>query len=65
MNHSTTGHDPVHGPAPDEPVYMGLPHERYLRPRFYVAAALTVPVLILAMGEMIVPDVVHQISPRM
>ncbi|HVT72491.1 MAG TPA: copper-translocating P-type ATPase, partial [Lacunisphaera sp.] len=47
------------------PVYMGLPHERYLRPRFYVAAALTVPVLILAMGEMIVPDVVHQISPRM
>ncbi len=52
-------------PAPDEPVYMGLPHERYLRPKLYVAAALTVPVLFLAMGEMFAPDLVHRITPRM
>jgi Cu+-exporting ATPase len=52
-------------PAPDEPVYMGLPHERYLRPKLYVAAALTLPVLILAMGEMVAPDLVHRITPRM
>jgi Cu+-exporting ATPase len=44
---------------------MGLPHERYLRPKLYVAAALTVPVLIMAMGEMFVPDLVHRLSPRM
>ncbi len=44
---------------------MGLPHERYLRPKFYVAAALTVPVLFLAMGEMFAPDLVHRITPRM
>jgi len=58
-------HDAGHLPAPDEPVYMGLPHERYLRPKLYVAAALTVPVLFLAMGEMFAPDLVHRISPRM
>ena len=45
--------------APDQPVYMGLPHERYLRPKLYVAAALTVPVLILAMGEMLWPPAFH------
>ena len=43
---------------------MGLPHERYLRPKLYVAAALTLPVLILAMGEMVAPDLVHRITPR-
>ena len=42
-------------PAPDEPVYMGLPHERYLRPRFYAALALSLPVLALAMGGMLWP----------
>ena len=42
-------------PPADEPVYMGLPHERYLRPRLYVAAALAVPVLVLAMGGMVWP----------
>jgi len=42
-------------PAPDERVYMGLPHERYLRPRLYVAAALALPVIALSMGEMLVP----------
>ena len=52
-------------PAPDQPVYMGLPHERYLRPKLYVATVLTVPVLILAMGEMFWPDLVHHITPRM
>ncbi|MBM3852903.1 MAG: cation-transporting ATPase PacS, partial [Verrucomicrobia bacterium] len=44
---------------------MGLPHERYLRPRLVVAAALTVPVVALAMGEMVWPDLVHQLDPRM
>jgi Cu+-exporting ATPase len=44
---------------------MGLPHERYLRPKLYLAAALTVPVLVMAMGEMLAPDLVHRISPRM
>ncbi len=58
-------HDAGHLPSPDEPVYMGLPHERYLRPKLYVAAALTVPVLVLAMGEMFAPDLVHRITPRM
>jgi Cu+-exporting ATPase len=52
-------------PAPSEPVYMGLPHERYLRPKLYVAAALTIPVLFMAMGEMFAPDLVHEFSPRM
>ncbi len=44
---------------------MGLPHERYLRPKLYVASALTIPVLFMAMGEMFTPDLVHAISPRM
>ncbi len=51
--------DAGHVPAPDEPVYMGLPHERYLRPKLYVAAALTVPVLALSMGEMVWPRAFH------
>ncbi len=53
---TTTGENTT---APDQPVYMGLPHERYLRPKLYVAAALTVPVLILAMGEMLWPPAFH------
>ena len=32
---------------------MGLPHERVLRPRFWVAVALTIPVVILSMGAMV------------
>jgi len=32
---------------------MGLPHESVLRPRLWVALALSLPVVILAMGEMI------------
>ena len=51
--------------AEDTPVYMGLPDERFLRPRFWVALALSLPVLVLAMGEMIWPHLFHRISPRL
>ncbi len=51
-------------PPPDAPVYMGLPDERYLRPRFWVALALSLPVFALAMGEMIWPELVHRLDPR-
>lgn len=44
---------------------MGLPHERYLRPKLYVAAALTIPVVFLAMAEMFAPHLVHRITPQM
>lgn len=47
--------------APDAPVYMGLPHERVLRPRFWVALVLTLPVLALSMGEMVAPAAFHQL----
>jgi Cu+-exporting ATPase len=47
------------------PVYMGLPHESFLRPRFYVALALALPVLVLSMGEMIWPALVHRLDPRL
>lgn len=43
---------------------MGLPHERVLRPRFYVALALTLPVLVLAMGPMLLPSLTHALDPR-
>ena len=52
-----------HATAPNEPVYMGLPHERYLRPRFYVACALTLPVLTLSMGPMLWPISSHTFPP--
>jgi Cu+-exporting ATPase len=52
------------GSAPDEPVYMGLPHERVLRRRLYVAATLTAPVLVVAMGPMLAPRFFHRIDPR-
>ena len=38
---------------------MGMPHERVLRPRFYVAATLTAPILFIAMGPMLVPAWQH------
>ncbi|MBS0662941.1 MAG: cadmium-translocating P-type ATPase [Verrucomicrobia bacterium] len=41
---------------------MGLPHERYLRPRLYVSLALAVPVLVLAMGPMLWPHAFHALS---
>lgn len=50
-------------PATAEPVYMGLPHERYLRPKLYLATALTLPVLMLAMGEMVWPGLATWVSP--
>ena len=57
--HAHGGRQPNDVPAPDEPVYMGLPHERYLRPKFYVALTLALPVFGLAMGEMIWPHALH------
>jgi len=50
-------------PAADAPVYMGLPHERYLRPRLYVALAFALPVLVLAMGGMLRPHAFHWLPP--
>ncbi|HVU25742.1 MAG TPA: copper-translocating P-type ATPase [Opitutus sp.] len=49
-------------PPPDQPVYMGLPHERYLRPKLYVAIAFSLPVIALAMGEMFWPHAFHRLS---
>ena len=51
-------------PARNEIVYMGLPHERYLRPRFWVALILGLPVIVLAMGEMIAPHFFHRFDAR-
>ena len=42
-----------------DPVYMGMPNERVLRPRFYVAVALTLPLLLLSMGPMMIPAWSH------
>ncbi len=50
------------GDADRRPVYMGLPHERVLRPRFWVALVLTVPVMMLAMGEMVAPGLIHKLD---
>ncbi len=59
---SPGGHGRPPASAPDDaPVYMGMPHERILRPRFWVALALTLPVLALAMGEMVAPDAFHRL----
>jgi Cu+-exporting ATPase len=44
---------------------MGLPDEHILRPRFYVAAALTLPVLILSMGPMVAPHAFHAFPLRL
>jgi Cu+-exporting ATPase len=52
-------------PDPDAPVYMGLPAARILLPRFWVALALGGPVLVLAMGEMVAPALMHQLDPRL
>jgi Cu+-exporting ATPase len=42
---------------------MGLPAAQFLLPRFWVALALSLPVLALAMGGM-VPGLAHAINPR-
>jgi Cu+-exporting ATPase len=59
--HSSSGADAADA---TEPVYMGLPHERFLRPRFWVALALSVPVLGVAMGAMAAPDFFHRFNPQ-
>jgi Cu+-exporting ATPase len=48
----------------NEPAYMGLPHERVLRGRLYVAFALTAPVMALSMGPMLAPRLAHGLDPR-
>jgi Cu+-exporting ATPase len=61
-------HDsPIAGPAPDPEalVYMGLPSARILLPRFWVALVLGAPVLVLAMGEMVAPTLMHRLDPRL
>ena len=44
---------------------MGLPHERVLRPRFWVALALTLPVLALATGGMMFARFTDAIPPAL
>ncbi|MCW5547967.1 MAG: cadmium-translocating P-type ATPase [Opitutaceae bacterium] len=68
---SPTGHGHHHlapvdsaPPAPDQPVYMGLPDERFLRPRFYVALVFTLPVLALSMGPMVWDDFFAHLTMR-
>lgn len=52
-------------PNPRAPVYMGLPAARYLLPRFWAALGLSLPVLGLAMGEMIAPAGFQLLDPRL
>ncbi|ACB75013.1 copper-translocating P-type ATPase [Opitutus terrae] len=44
---------------------MGLPAARVLLPRFWVALALSLPVLVLAMGPMIAPAAFHRLDPEL
>jgi len=39
---------------------MGLPHERYLRPKFWIALVLSLPVFFISMGMMVAPNWFHQ-----
>jgi Cu+-exporting ATPase len=43
---------------------MGLPHERYLRPRFLVAVIFTLPVLFLSMSPMVSHDLYDYLTMR-
>jgi Cu+-exporting ATPase len=52
-------------PDPSAPVYMGLPAAQFLLPRFWVALALSAPLLVLAMGAMIAPVLFHRLDPRL
>jgi Cu+-exporting ATPase len=52
-------------PDPNAPVYMGLPAAQVLLPRFWVALALGLPVLVLAMGGMVAPALFHRLNPRL
>jgi len=68
MNEHSQQHGaPSAGPPadPNAPVYMGLPAATVLLPRFWTALALGLPVLVLAMGEMAVPGLMHRIDPRL
>ena len=60
-HHAATTAESV--PAPDAPVYMGLPDARFLWPRFWAALVLSAPVFALSMGEMI-PGLGHLLAPR-
>jgi len=44
---------------------MGLPAAQVLLPRFWVALALGLPVLVLAMGGMVAPALFHRLDPRL
>jgi len=52
-------------PMPDEPAYMGLPHERVLRPRFWIALAFTLLVLALATSGMFFSRFTDTIPPAL
>jgi hypothetical protein len=56
MHSSSSSLEPAAAvPDPHQPVYMGLPAYRYLLPRFWTALALSLPVMVLAMGGMLAP----------
>jgi Cu+-exporting ATPase len=61
MDHQT----PPSPPDSNAPVYMGLPAAQVLLPRFWVALALGLPVLVLAMGDMAAPALMHRIDPQL
>ena len=61
----THGHATTVQPDPRAPVYMGLPAAQFLLPRFWVALVLSLPVLGLAMGEMVAPALIHRLDPRL
>ena len=48
--------------GPNDLVYMGLPHERYLRPKFWISLSLSLPVFFIAMGTMAAPMWFHQFN---
>lgn len=49
-----------------QPVYMGLPAFEVLMPRLWVAAPLTIAVMVLSMGPMVAPEVFDtNLSPRL
>src|SRR3990172_801081 len=62
-HHSAAGYGQTPG-DPAAPVYMGLPAAEFLLKRFWVALVLSVPVLVLSMGEMIAPGLFHRLDPR-
>jgi len=55
---------PAAAPDPRAPVYMGLPAEQFLRPRLWVALALSIPVVALAMGGM-APAIARAVDPHL